>query len=294
MAIGQEHNQELGQFIPLHYHFQLLANRRRMQAFREAIELAVRTGMVVADLGSGTGVLSFLAARQNARMYAIDMLPELVDWSRRLLGINGVAQQVTVYQGDATDWLPPEPADVVLCEMLHSALLRERQIDVINAFRAAHRSRFGRVPCFLPEATFLSAQPVEQQYDFEGYVAPIPLFQPAYTSATGCSADVTSLLYASVDYSRQNEPHITAELEWQVPVPVRVNALRLGTRSVLASGGPDHGIEWANQDLLLPLELDPSRASSDILLRPRGDRGPAGNRGGRVVRPGGQRTGTVE
>jgi hypothetical protein len=53
----------LGQFIPLHYHFQMLQDRQRLAAFRSAMELHVQPGMHVVELGGGTGILSSFAAR---------------------------------------------------------------------------------------------------------------------------------------------------------------------------------------------------------------------------------------
>lgn len=248
----------LGQFIPLHYHFQMLSNGERMQAFRQAIELVVQPGMRVADLGSGTGVLSFFAARCGARVWAVEMLPELAETSRRLLSANGVADRVTVSEGDAAGWLPPEPVDVVMCEMLHSALLREKQLEVCNAFRRAHLARFGRAPRMLPEATLLAAQPVFQVYDFEGYHAPVPLFQSPYHAASDCRELKQPLLYATIDYAGETDPAIDASLNWSFAEACVINALRFITKSLLAidTSGSGASIEWHNHYLVVPLERE--------------------------------------
>ncbi len=124
---------ELGQFIPLHYHFNMLADAARTGAFEEAIDLAVPEGGRVVELGGGTGVLSFFAARKAARVWCVERNPELADVARKLLRENG-ADAVEVVQADATAWLPPDPVDVVVCEMLHVGLLREKQIQVLSAF----------------------------------------------------------------------------------------------------------------------------------------------------------------
>ena len=168
---------ELGQFIPLHYHFNMLADAGRTGAFEEAIDLAVPEGGRVVELGGGTGVLSFFAARKAARVWCVERNPELADVARQLLRENG-ADAVEVVEADAAAWLPPEPVDVVVCEMLHVGLLREKQIQVLSAFAEGYLDRFGPpLPRFLPEATVQAIQPVEQDSDFHGYRAPTPLFQ---------------------------------------------------------------------------------------------------------------------
>ncbi len=144
---------ELGQFIPLHYHFQMLADEVRMAAIQGALTAVIPMGGSVLELGSGTGVLSFFAAQRARHVLAVEYNPQLVNASRRLLSDNGVADRVTVVQGDAADFTPTDPVDVVICEMLHSALLREKQLQVIGRFKANYLARFAVLPRFVPEAT---------------------------------------------------------------------------------------------------------------------------------------------
>lgn len=53
---------ELGQFIPLHYHYNMLNDNVRMNGFKEVINLVVKPGAKVLEFGGGTGVQSFFAA----------------------------------------------------------------------------------------------------------------------------------------------------------------------------------------------------------------------------------------
>ena len=60
----------LGQFIPVHYHHNMLMDQNRMHSFKSAIYHAVKPGMKVLELGGGTGVLSFFAARTRRKSIA--------------------------------------------------------------------------------------------------------------------------------------------------------------------------------------------------------------------------------
>lgn len=80
---------ELGQFIPVQYHFNMLGDVRRTGAFEEAIGLTVPPGGRVVELGGGTGVLSFFAPRLAARVWCVERNPELARAARRLLALNG-------------------------------------------------------------------------------------------------------------------------------------------------------------------------------------------------------------
>jgi type I protein arginine methyltransferase len=245
---------DLGQFIPLHYHFQMLSDTARMTAFSAAIEQVVTPQHKVVDLGSGTGVMSFFAAKQGARVWAVDYNPALVSASRKFLRENGVSNQVRVFEADATYWLPPEPADVVICEMLHSALLREKQIQVIASFRDAHHLKFGTIPKFLPTATLLGVQPVWQSYDFNGYNTPVPLFQSAYISSDDCYPCSDPSVYKIVDYDNVQVDTFQSNVSFSFNQDTNVNALRFITKNLLTADlSTSQTIDWHSQHIILPL-----------------------------------------
>ena len=73
----------LGQFIPIHYHYQMLNQEQRTGAFEEAIAAVVRPGMKVLELGGGTGVQSFFAARAGAtKVYCVERAPHVAAAAR--------------------------------------------------------------------------------------------------------------------------------------------------------------------------------------------------------------------
>jgi len=92
---------ELGQFIPLHYHFLMLSDTVRMSGFRDAIHQCVTPESTVLELGSGTGVLSFFAAEKARKVYSVELNLDLVEESRRLLKMNHNGDRVQVIHADA-------------------------------------------------------------------------------------------------------------------------------------------------------------------------------------------------
>lgn len=245
---------EIGQFIPLHYHYQMLSDSFRMNAFKTAIDQIVTPKHKVAELGSGTGVLSFLAAKKGAQVWSVEFNPSLVEMSRKFIKDNGLAHKVQISQGDAKTWLPPEPVDLVICEMLHSALLREKQLQVVTAFRDAHYLRFGTKPQLMPCATILAIQPVLQKYDFYGYYAPVPLFQSAYHLSDDCNQCGDPIAYKIIDYDKAHvEPIISNEI-FNFDKDTEINALRFITKSLLdINYFTGKTVDWHNQHLILPL-----------------------------------------
>jgi predicted RNA methylase len=245
---------ELGQFIPLHYHFNMLNDAGRTGAFEQAIDLVVPDGGRVVELGGGTGILSFFAARRAARVWCIEQNPELATVAQRLLHDNG-ADTVEVIQADAGVWTPPEPVDVVVCEMLHVGLLREKQIQVLSAFAERYLDLHGPpLPRFLPEAIVQAVQPVEQDYDFNGYRAPAPFFQDGNVE----QSRTLELGDPSVFHSLLYENELTERIYWLGALTIRtggsLNALRVITKNLLAILRDERrSIDWLMHYLVVPL-----------------------------------------
>ncbi len=96
---------------------EMIADRVRMEAYIEALRRTVRPGSVVADLGTGTGILSLIACRCGARrVYAVDP-SEAVQLAIETARDNGFADRVAVIQKRSTEVTLPERADVIVSDM---------------------------------------------------------------------------------------------------------------------------------------------------------------------------------
>ncbi|PWF43933.1 methyltransferase domain-containing protein [Massilia glaciei] len=246
----------LGQFIPAHYHHNMLMDQQRMRGFKAAIDYAVRPGAVVLELGGGTGVLSWFAAAKAARVYCVEFNPDLVAASRKSLALNPDGQRVQVIHADAFEYLPPEPVDLVICEMLHVGLLREKQLELIESFKRRYLAHFGgSLPVFLPEAVIMAVQPVQQEYHFEGFYAPIVQFQQTGVAHPGTLELAGPVVYSIVDFSQANELRIAWEGSMVVDKDGVVNALRFIGKNILAVvQARSSTIDWLNDYMTVPLE----------------------------------------
>lgn len=263
--------QTLGQFIPLLYHYNMLQDEDRVGGFQRAIEMVVQPGMNVIELGGGTGILSSFAARRGANVTCVERNPELIATATRLLDQNGLIDSVRVVQADAAGFIPDKPVDVVICEMLHVGLLRERQASVIAAFKRNYAKRFGETsfPVFIPEATIMMVQLVEQSFDFAGYVAPVPMFQsPLAVQARTIELSGLSV-YANLAYEDSIPQRFELNESMVSTQDGYLNAIRLVTQNVLAiDEGKQEAVTWANQHLVLPLP-NPNAVSAgeSVVLR---------------------------
>ncbi|TAJ83677.1 MAG: methyltransferase domain-containing protein [Gallionellaceae bacterium] len=257
----------LGQFIPLHYHHNMLMDKNRMDNFKAAIEFAVFDGAKVLELGGGTGVLSCLAAARAGQVWCVELNPELVAEARRLLALNANGHKVEVIHADAFEYLPPEPVDVVICEMIHSAMLREKQVEMIEAFKTRYRQRFGdKLPLFIPTAIIMAVQPLQQDYNFSGFHAPIVQFQRVHAEHPGSVELAAPQTYSILDLTRPTSSAIEWEGTFTLQQDGTANALRFFTKNILAVDARHAGtIDWVIDYLVLPLNQPVAARAGDEL-----------------------------
>jgi predicted RNA methylase len=245
----------------------MLMDANRMGAFKAAIGQVVRPGMKVLELGGGTGVLSYFAAQQADKVWCVEFNPDLVQEARRFLGLNRNGHKVEVVHADAFEYLPPEPVDVVICEMIHVAMLREKQVAVIEAFKTRYLARFGGpLPLFLPEAVVMAVQPLQQDYSFHGFHAPIVQFQETAATHPGTVELARPAVYSVLDFAEPQSGVIAFNGSFTVEQAGLLNALRFITKNVLALVEETAStIDWLNHYMTLPLASTLAVAPGDVI-----------------------------
>ncbi|MRW84738.1 methyltransferase domain-containing protein [Pseudoduganella sp. FT26W] len=257
----------LGQFIPVHYHHNMLMDQNRMHGFKSAIAYGVKPGAKVLELGGGTGVLSWFAAANASKVYCVEFNPDMVKEARKFLAMNPNGEKVEVIHADAFEYMPPEPVDVVICEMIHVGMLREKQVEVIESFKRRYLERFGGpLPLFLPEAVIMAVQPLQQEYDFEGFCAPIVQFQETAAIYPGTVELAQPAVYSIIDFNQPNELIYSWQGKFVVERNGEVNAMRFVTKNILAVVQERSStIDWLNPYMAVPLNVPVKAREGDVL-----------------------------
>lgn len=139
-------------------HYAWLADRHRIEAFRAALRASVRRGDVVADIGTGTGVLAVLAAEAGAgRVYAIDEGP-ILGTAREIAHAHGVADRVTFVRGHSSRVELPERVDVAVADLIGHFAFEAGLFDAMADARARLLKPDGRT---VPQAITLMFAPLE-------------------------------------------------------------------------------------------------------------------------------------
>ena len=138
-------------------HARMLHDERRTGDYLTALTAAVRPSDVVLDIGTGSGVLAVAAARAGARhVYAVEA-SDIADVAERVFARNGVRDRVTLIPGWSRQIELPEPADLLVAEVIGNEPLEE---EILETTLDARRRLLAPGARLIPNALTLLARPV--------------------------------------------------------------------------------------------------------------------------------------
>lgn len=149
------------QFSALSAHERMLADPVRIDTYAAGIERYVEPGDVVVDLGTGTGILAFLAAQQGATVHAIDHA-EIIEVAKIAAKYNGI-ENVEFHRMNSREFTCAEEVDVILHEQMGAALFDENMLENILDLKRRVLADDGRI---LPSRFELFFEPVRVKEDF--------------------------------------------------------------------------------------------------------------------------------
>jgi SAM-dependent methyltransferase len=100
----------------LRYHAFLLKDKSRVANYQAAISKSVKVGDIVLDIGTGTGILAFLARQAGAmRVYGIE-INDSFDYAQAIAVDQGFGDHVSFIHGSSQHTALPERADVLISD----------------------------------------------------------------------------------------------------------------------------------------------------------------------------------
>jgi len=111
------------------WHFVIVTDLARNQAYDEALQRAVKPGSRVLEIGTGSGLLAMMAARAGAEhVYTCEMEPAVAIAAREVIARNGLSDRITVIGKHSKDVDPAElggPVDILVSEIVSNEMLGE-------------------------------------------------------------------------------------------------------------------------------------------------------------------------
>ncbi len=147
-------------FSDFFQHDRMLADAVRVDSYRAAIEKHIQPGEVVVDVGTGTGVLGFLAARRGARVHAVEH-GKIIEAAEAVARDNGL-DNVTFHRAHSSRLKLPGKADAIIHEQIGEAAYDERVVENLADLRERLLKPGGRI---YPGRLDLYVEPVQLHED---------------------------------------------------------------------------------------------------------------------------------
>jgi protein arginine N-methyltransferase 1 len=277
-------------------HARMLHDDRRTSDYIAAVGNAVRSEDIVLDIGTGSGVLAVAAAHAGARhVFAVEA-SDIADVAEHVFAANGVQDRVTLIRGWSRDIELPEPADVLVAELIGNEPFEE---EILETTLDARRRLLKPDAQLIPYALELVAWPllIPDSEARQRAIGPRALqrwrqlygiqFEPLLDAAfpgpvnNPTEADVLArwppvgapVTLATVKLGRYERPTVEASAELTVADTGWVNAIAVTFRAYL-HGSLVHTLDpwrwpsssWATSVWVLP---DPVRVGASDTLRVR-------------------------
>jgi len=204
-------------------------DKERTLKLKKTIKGTVRKGDVVVDIGTGSGILACFAIEAKAKfVYAIEMDPSNYRAASIVIQNNGMEDVIELIHADALEVKLPKKVDVVMCELMSTALLDEPQIRLMN-----HAIKFlkknGKI---IPRRAVTFIEYVTTKYDFYGLKLRIPQYEWEWIPSLSRELSEKKVLFET-DFSKMNEENIHCSGKLKITRNGIMNGIRLSTKTYL-------------------------------------------------------------
>jgi len=267
----------------------ILGDARRNEQLAAALRRVIVPGKTtVADLGSGTGFLAFVASRLGAKHCWLYETSELLDLSRAIARANGI-RNCTFVRAHSIDVGDPQRVDVVISETLGNLALEENVLETLQDARRYLAPGGVMIPQRLTQFVAPVASPrFFEQLDVWpriGAHAGLALdfgaarrvsFDNVYVRTFAPRDLLEARAFDVIDFRKKAGSVRRSTVEWKSSAPVKLHGFAIHWQCELLDGVPEVALSTAPDA--------PPTHWEQIWLPPAHDSGPLSARAGDTLR----------
>lgn len=230
------------------YHHDLLKDTDRLSIFYEAIKEYDSDCGLAYDLGCGSGILSYFLSEKFNEVVSLEIENKAFRCAEENLSD---FKNVKVINSNVLDYEFSKEADLIVCEMLDTALIDEEEIPVLNYTRKFLK-KDGKI---IPQGIINTVQMVNMERHHIHW-------------DEGAKYEILSdeVSYSEFDFLDEISPEFNAQLKLKSKKDSTLNGLKITTYTKLNDNIIAGPLPMLNPPLLIPLDEKHVNVNDFILV----------------------------
>ena len=183
------------------WHFDMVNDVIRNKNYYRSITKIVKNNNIksVLDIGTGTGLLSMMAAKANpnAKIYSCEIFKNIYETAGNIIKQNELDSQITVINKDCLKLELPEKVDLIICEVFDCGLIGEGVLYFLDYAKKNLLKKDGKI---LPMSASVKAMLIEY------HTLDLKNINLSLTNAYRWTPDYNSIDLSTISYSRLSDP----------------------------------------------------------------------------------------
>ncbi|MBR4448090.1 MAG: methyltransferase domain-containing protein [Methanobrevibacter sp.] len=218
------------------YHFDLLKDNDRLAVFHEAINDYDSNTDLAYDLGCGSGVLSYFLSSKFREIISLEIDKKAFQCAKENLDD---FENIEVINSDVLDYNFTKKADLIVCEMLDTALIDEEEIPVLNHVKKFLKSD-GKI---IPQGIINTVELVNLERHYVHWDE-----ESKYETLSD------EIVYSQFNFLDEINPEFKTTLKLKANKDGLVNGLKITTYTKLNENLIAGPLPMLNPPLLIPLD----------------------------------------
>ena len=231
------------------YHFDLIKDNERLSSFYQAIDEYDGNNGLAYDLGCGSGILSYFLSSKFSEIIALEIDSSAFKCAKENLSS---FDNVKVVNCDVLKYDFDKKADLIVCEMMDTALIDEEQVPVLN-----HVKKFlkpsGKI---IPRGVINAAELVNMECEYIHW-------------DENAKYEIYSdmLIYSEIDFLDEIDPNFEINLVFKSKKDGMVNGLKITTFTKLTDDIICGPTPMLNPPLLIPFDSKSIKSNEYINVK---------------------------